>query len=90
MTPTSNKPLQKVTNGAIATAVAVIALAVIRAYLWPDMPAALEGPINTLVAAVVLGLISGAAGWLTPIQPGEIKPIDRAIVERTSHDNIQY
>jgi hypothetical protein len=81
VTPTSSMPIAKVRNAAVATAIGVIALALIRAYAWPDMPADLEGPINTLVAALVLGLISGVTGWLTRIQPGEITQTDRAAIE---------
>lgn len=86
MTPTSNKPLNKVTYGAVAAAVATIALALIRHYLWTDMPADLEGPMNTLVLAGVVAAASGIAGWMTRIQPGEIKPIDHVIVEQQAND----
>jgi hypothetical protein len=81
MTPTSNKPLNKVTAGAIAAAVAAIVLALVKNYLWIDMPADLEGPVNTLVAALVIGGLSGFAGYMTPIAPGEITQTDQRITE---------
>jgi len=76
MTPTSARPLNKVTASAIAAAVGAIVLALVKNYLWVDMPADLEGPINTLIAALVIGGVSGVAGWMTPIAPGEITPVD--------------
>ncbi len=72
MTPSSNRPLNKVYAGAIGAAVSAIVLALIKNYLWVGMPADLEGPVNTLIAAFVIGGISGFAGWITPIAPGEI------------------
>ena len=81
MTPTSSKPLNKVTAGAVAAAVAAIVLALIKNYLWVDMPADLEGPINTLVLALVVGGLSGIAGYMTPIAKGEITQMDKRIVE---------
>ena len=81
MTPSSNRPLNKVTAGAVAAAVAAIVLALVKHYLWVGLPADLEGPINTLVAALVIGGLSGFAGYMTPIAPGEISQTDKRIVE---------
>jgi hypothetical protein len=81
MTPTSRKPLDKVTYAAVAAAVSAVVLALIRHYLWPDFPADLQGPFDTLITALTIGFITGAVGWLTPIKKGEIKPVDRAIIE---------
>lgn len=76
MTPTSSKPLRKVTYGALAAALAPVLLALARHYVWTDMPADLEGPFNTLLLALIVGAASGVTGWATRIRPGEIKPID--------------
>lgn len=81
MTPSSSRPLDKVLFGAVAAAVATIALSLIRHFLWPDMPADLEGPFNTVIAALFIGGTSGFVGWLTPIKPGEITATDTRIVE---------
>lgn len=81
MTPTSSRPLNKVTAGAVAAAVAAIVLALVKHYLWVDMPADLEGPINTLMLALVTGAASGFAGYMTPIAKGEITSRDKRIVE---------
>jgi hypothetical protein len=76
MTPTSNKPLNKVTYGAVAAAVATIVIALLRHYIWPDMPADLDAPLNTVVVALVAGLASGVTGYMTKLQPGEVKAAD--------------
>ena len=81
MTPTSPRPLNKVRNSAIATALAVLIMALVRNYVWKDMPADLAGPLNTFVLMGVPALASFATGYMTRIAPGEIKLIDRAIVE---------
>lgn len=81
MTPSSNRPLNKVTAGAVAAAVAAIVLALVKHYLWVGMPADLEGPINTLMLALVTGAASGLAGYMTPIARGEITNRDQRITE---------
>ena len=79
MRPT--RTLNKIKVAAVAPAVAVVVLALVRAYLWTDMPIALEGPMNTLILAGVVAAASGISGWLTPIAPGEIKQVDKASIE---------
>jgi hypothetical protein len=74
MTPTSKKPLAKVLYGAVAAAVAAIVLALVKHYVWTDLPADLEGPVNTLILAMVVAAASGVTGWLTKIRPGELAP----------------
>jgi hypothetical protein len=86
MTPTSNVLLAKVANGGIAVAVAAIVLALIKHFVWTDLPADLEGPLNTIILALILSGASVAAGWLTSIKPGEITVKDAAIIERAAHD----
>jgi hypothetical protein len=82
MTPTSAKPISKVTYGAVAAALATVLLAVVKHYVWPTMPADLEGPLDTLLVASVAGLASLAAGYMKRLEPGEIKPLDAVIVEQ--------
>jgi hypothetical protein len=86
MTPTSAVPLQKVLNGGIAAAIAVLVLSLVKNYLWADMPADLEGPLNTIILAAIAGLASVALGWWTKIKPGEITPIDAVLIERAAHE----
>ncbi len=74
MTPTSSRPLGKVWRASVATAVAAIVLALVKHYVWADMPADLAGPLNTIILALVLAGASGITGYLTPIAPGEIAP----------------
>lgn len=81
MTPTSNRPLNKVSFQTVAVAVTAIVLALIKNYLWTDMPADLEGPVNTVILALVIAGISGFVGWMTPIAPGEITNRDQRITE---------
>lgn len=81
MTPTSARPLNKVVASSLAAAVAAIVLALVKQYLWVDMPADLEGPVNTLIAALVIGGLSGFAGYMTPLAPGEVTAKDTRIVE---------
>jgi hypothetical protein len=81
VTPTSGKPLQKVTNGAIGAAVAAIVLALLKRYAFPDMTPDIELAVNIVVVAGFTSLSSFVTGYMTRIQPGEIKPIDRAIIE---------
>lgn len=89
MTPTHKRPLNKVTAGAIAAAVAAIVLALVKHYLWVGMPADLEGPINTLMLALVTGAASGFAGYMTPIARGEITNRDKRIVESQPADELR-
>lgn len=83
MTPTSAWPLGKVQNGAIAAAVAVIVLALLKRYVMPDMTADVELAVNILVVGLVSGLSSLAAGYITRIKPGEITVRD---VSRIAQD----
>jgi hypothetical protein len=85
MTPTSKKPLAKVTYGAVSAAAAAIILALVKHFIWADMPADVEGPLSTLVLAGVVGGASLLAGYMTRIQPGEIKAIDARLVEEQAH-----
>jgi hypothetical protein len=62
------KTLNKVINGAVASAISVLLLALIRHYAWPSLSDDLAAAITTLVTAGV----GYAAAWLTPIAPGEI------------------
>ena len=82
MTPSSAKPLNKVTYAAVASALTVIILSLLRTYVWTDMPADLEGPLNTLVLAGVVAGISGFTGYMTRLAPGEVTVKDaRRIAE---------
>lgn len=78
MTPSSSRPLNKVTYAAIASALTVIILSLLRTYVWTDMPADLEGPVNTLILAGVVAGISGFTGYMTRIAPGEVTVRDAA------------
>lgn len=80
MTPTSGKPLNKVLFGGIAAFLATALIALIRNYVWPDLPADLEEPINTLILGVLVGGASLITGYLTKLKPGEVKLIDAAVV----------
>lgn len=88
MTPTSKRPLAKVRNGGIAVFLGALILALIKHYVWTDLPADVEGPLSALLNAVLTGAVlaatSIAAGWITSLQPGEITATDQAIIAQVA------
>ena len=70
--PATKMPIAKVWSGALASVLSVVALWAIRRYVWPELPADVEGPLRLFLDSTAIGLATLAAGYLTPFFPGEV------------------
>jgi hypothetical protein len=68
----SKEPIDKVKYNSLAVLLVPIVLALIKHYVWPDLPVDLEQPLNVLLLGVVSSGAALAVGWWISLKRDEI------------------
>jgi hypothetical protein len=68
--PARSTPLTKITASTLAGAITAILIWLLQEYAHTDIPPEIAVAIATIISAIV--------GYLVPLLPGEIKPVDLA------------
>lgn len=69
----TKQPIDKVRNGAMASALSVIIIFLIKKYLPFDMPPEVEGSLSILIVGAIATGANYAAAYFTPLKRREIK-----------------
>lgn len=74
MTPSSAAPLNKIRNATLAGLACAVLFWALRHYAGVQLDA--EG------MSAITALVTGLVGYMTPLAPGEVKPVDAPPVDR--------